>query len=90
MDGKSDFSYYGERWELKTSRTKNGIGVNRVNLLEKVKVLMINAKPEEEIIYQIRWLDSRDRYFDDASPGTQIRQLNKVGKEKAVKIYPRD
>src|SRR3990167_2905919 len=30
-DGVSDFSYKGERWELKTNRKTNDIGINGVN-----------------------------------------------------------
>lgn len=86
-DKISDFSYEGERWELKTGRTKKAIGVNKVNMLEKVKLLMINALPEDKKLFQIRVLDSRDRYFKPAKEGTQIRGLNKEGQEKAIIIH---
>ncbi|MBU1203552.1 MAG: hypothetical protein KKG60_00610 [Nanoarchaeota archaeon] len=86
-DNISDFSYEGERWELKTNRTKQGISVNKVNLLEKVKILMVNALPEDKQLFQIRVLDSRDRYFNPAKEGTQIRSLNKEGQEKAIVIH---
>lgn len=85
----SDFSYKGERWELKTSRTKNSIGVNKVNILEKVMLLLVNAEPEKGMLFQVRVLDSRDRYFGRAPAGTQIRTLNDEGKEKAVNLYLR-
>lgn len=88
QDNISDFSYKGERWELRTGRTKEDIGINKVNILEKVKLLLINAIPEENKLFQIRVLDSRDRYFNQASEGTQIRSLNREGKEKAIRIYP--
>jgi len=87
-DNISDFSYKGERWELKTSRTRKEIGVNGVNILEKVKLLMVNSIPEESKLYQIRALDSRDRYFKPASKGTQIRALNEEGQAKAINLYP--
>jgi hypothetical protein len=87
-DAVSDFAYRGERWELKTSQTKETIGINRVNIPEKVKLLLVNWNPEEGAIRQIRILDSRDRYFAPASPGTQIRSLNALGKKKAVRIFP--
>lgn len=87
-DNISDFSYKGERWELKTNRTKKDIAVNGVNILEKVKLLMVNSVPEKDMLYQIRVLDSRDRYFKPASKGTQIRSLNEEGQAKAINLYP--
>ena len=88
LDKISDFSYKGERWELKTSRTKNDVGINAVNILEKVKILIVNSIPEKGQIFQIRILDSRDRYFNQNRAGTQIRTLNEEGKSKTIKIYP--
>jgi hypothetical protein len=87
-DDVSDFAYRGERWELKTSRTKNQISINAVNMPEKVKLLLVNCKPEERHTYSVRILDSRNRYFNPASPGTQIRSLNTTGKAKAVRLFP--
>jgi hypothetical protein len=85
----NDISYKGERWELKTNRGKSGCTINRINKFENVKLIIVNALPEQEKIFSIRLLEAKEEYFTSEDRGTQMKRLLPLGEKNAIQIYPK-
>lgn len=85
----NDLDYKGVRWELKTNRGNRGeCTINAVNVFENVRIIIINAVPENNTVFSIRLLDAKDDYFNPPQKGRQLRAMNEKGKKHAIQIYP--